>query len=140
MTESKIRKDSDRRSFLRNSLAAVAGFTAGFSMLTKEVMAANDQVKKMAVKTNAIVVPKGLKYTVKSPNYRVFKPESQRKLVTSISPMLNQMIGEAGMKLNRSQIRKLQTAFESRGMINVKGGGAASDVSVKVSGSLSLNW
>lgn len=140
MTEKKSREDNDRRNFLRNGLAAVAGLTAGFSILTKEVLAANAQVKKMSVRPNAIIVPKGLEYTVKSPNFRVFKPESQRKLVKSLSPMLNQMIGEAGMKLNRSQIRKLQSAFESRGMINVKGGGATASATIKVSGSLSVNW
>lgn len=139
MTEKKSREANNRRNFLRNSLAAVAGLSAGFSILTKEVIAGTSQVRKMSVQPNAIVVPKNLKYTIKSSNYRIFKPESQRKLVKSVSPMLNQMVKEAGIKLNSKQINKLQSAFENRGMINVRGS-AAADVTIKVGGSCSLNW
>jgi hypothetical protein len=130
---------NNRRSFLRSSLIAVAGVSAGFSILKKEVMAAQSYVRKMSVSSNAIIIPKNLQYTVKAPNHRVFKPESQQRLLKSVSPMLSQMAQEAGIKLDRTQMAKLQSAFEKRGMINVRGTSVA-DVTVKVGGSLSLNW
>ena len=87
-----------------------------------------------------LLVPRNLKYTAKSPNFHVFEPASQQELVKSVSPLLTQMVQEAGMQVDDRRMSKLQSAFEQRGMINVPGGGKAADVNIKVSGSLSVDW
>jgi hypothetical protein len=130
---------SDRRDFLKTGLAAVAGMAAGYSLLS-EAVAASQQVTTMRpIRARAIMVPTNLKYRVKSPNSRVFEPASQRELVKSISPLVNQLVEEAGMKIEPQKMAELQSAFEQRGMINVPGATAASVV-LSVSGSVTVSF
>jgi hypothetical protein len=135
------KSDCDRRGFLRTGLAAVAGAAAGYSIMAKEVHAAQTAKPVTGPGPKPIIIPRNLKYTAKSPNFHVFEPASQHELVKSVSPLLTQMVQEAGMQVDDRRMAKLQSAFEQRGMINVPGGGGkAADVNLKVSGSLSVDW
>ncbi|UCF94309.1 MAG: hypothetical protein JSW39_09155, partial [Desulfobacterales bacterium] len=71
-----------RRHFLRNGLAAVAGMVAGYSILADTVSAAQTLTAPLKVQPRLIRVPTNLKYTVKTPTYRVFQTASQKELVT----------------------------------------------------------
>jgi len=135
------KSDCDRRGFLRTGLAAVAGAAAGYSIMAKEAHAAQTAKPVTGPGPKPIMIPRNLKYTAKSPNFHVFEAASQQELVKSVSPLLTQMVQEAGMQVDDRRMAKLQSAFEQRGMIQVPGGGGkAADVNLKVSGSLSVDW
>ena len=115
----KAQKEVNRRKFLRGSLSAVSVMAAGFSISGDRVLAAQSAKSMKKVPPAAIRIPPNLQTKSIGPYHRVFTPQGKKKLIQSITPMLDHLIKAAGINLNSSQKARLKQAFATGGQIKV---------------------
>lgn len=107
-----------RRDLLRMGLAAVAGATAGYSILSQEVQAAPAATKAVTVRIPQIQFSG-------TGALRALTPESRRMVLDSVAPVVSQIVEQSGAKLDAAQMAKLKEVILSKGSIKLPGPGAA---------------
>jgi len=119
--------NESRRTYLKKSLAIIAGVVGGHSILVSNVSGQVTATKSMSLR-----LPETLKISEQKANLRVLTTQSKRAVAESIAPTFEHFISAAGLKLSTDEIKSLNAAFAERGVISIKPGGANMEATLSV--------
>lgn len=115
--EASKQEPKDRRNFLKQGLMAASGLTFGYSLI-REVWAGNPvtlPAKNLQVQPQTAV-------PLRSPGHLTFAKAKHTEAIQRIAPTLNDLLKNAGVEVDATEMDALQKTFAERGTITIPGG------------------